>query len=335
MIRIGIIGCGHWGPNYLRNFSQLKKSQVVSCCDLSKENLDNVKRHFNSIEVTEDYGKVLKDKRIDAVVIATPAQTHYRITKDALLNYKHVLAEKPLSLKYGECKRLIELAKIKKKILMVGHTFLFNPAVRKLKQYIKRGALGKIYYLHATRTHLGLIRNDVNVNWDLVPHDISIFSYLLEETPIGVSALGGSFLRRPKQDVVFINLSYPKGIIANIHASWADSNKVREIQVIGSRARIVFDDLNNLEKVRLYKKGISVDKSYVNFGEFQLLLRDGDILSPKVVPEEPLKLQCQHFISCLLSGKRPFTDGESGAQVVKIMNAIDKSLKLGGKVIKV
>ena len=335
MIRIGIIGCGYWGPNYLRNFSQLKESRVIVCCDLLKKNLDNIKRHFNSVEVTTDYAKVLKDKRIDAIVIATPAQTHYRIAQDVLKSDKHVLVEKPLSLKYEECRKLVNLAKVKKKILMVGHTFLFNPAVRKLKQYIRRGALGKIYYLHATRTHLGLIRNDVNASWDLVPHDISIFSYLLERTPVSVSALGGSFLRRPKQDVVFVNLVYPKGIIANIHASWADSNKVREIQVIGSRARIVFDDLNNLEKIKLYKKGISVDKSFVNFGEFQLLLRDGDILSPKVDPQEPLRLQCQHFINCLKTGKRPFTDGENGAEVVKVMNAIDKSLKSSGRTVKI
>ncbi len=335
MIRIGIIGCGYWGPNYLRNFNQLKESRVIVCCDLLKTNLDKVKRHFNSIELATDYTKVLKDKRIDAVVIATPAQTHYRIAQGALKSDKHVLVEKPLSLKYEECRKLVNLAKLKKRILMVGHTFLFNPAVRKLKQYIRKGALGKIYYLHATRTHLGLIRNDVNASWDLVPHDISIFSYLLERTPISVSALGGSFLRKPKQDVVFINLVYPDGIIANIHASWADSNKVREIQVIGSRARIVFDDLNNLEKIKLYKKGISVDKSYVNFGEFQLLLRDGDILSPKVDPQEPLRLQCQHFISCLKTGKRPFTDGNNGAEVVKVMNAIDKSLKAGGRTVKI
>lgn len=334
MIRIGIIGCGYWGPNYLRNFNQLKESRAVVCCDLLKKNLDNVKRHFNPVEVTTNYTNVLKDRDIDAIVVATPAQTHYRITRDALESNKHVLVEKPLALKYTDCKKLIALAKAKKKTLMVGHTFLFNPAVKKLKQYIKKGALGRIYYLHATRTHLGLIRNDVNASWDLAPHDISIFSYLLEEMPVSVSALGGSFLRRPKQDVVFINLVYPKGIIANIHASWADSNKVREIQVIGSRARIVFDDLNNLEKVKLYKKGISVDKSYVNFGEFQLLLRDGDILSPKVDPQEPLRLQCQHFISCLRSKKRPFTDGSNGAQVVKIMNAIDKSLKLCGRIVK-
>lgn len=334
MLKIGIIGCGHWGPNYIRNFSQLKASQVVSCCDLLRQNLDSIKRHFNSIELTTDYRKMFRDKRINAVVIATPAETHYQITKDALLNNKNVLVEKPLCLKYGDCEKLIRLAKAKKKVLMVGHTFLFNPAVRKLKEYIRNGALGEIYYLHATRTHLGLVRNDVDASWDLVPHDISIFSYLLEKMPVTVSATGGSFLRKPRQDVVFINLVYPGGIIANIHASWADSNKVREIQVIGSRARIVFDDLNNLEKIKLYKKGISVDRSYVNFGEFQLLLRDGDIISPKVDPQEPLRLQCQHFIDCVRRGKTPFTDGKNGAHVVKIMNAIDKSLKSNGRMIK-
>jgi len=334
MVNIGIIGCGHWGPNYIRNFEQLKASQVSVCCDLSRKNLDNITRRFHSIKTTLDYNKMLKDKTIDAVVIATPAKTHYRIAKDALLNNKHILVEKPLCLSYGDCVKLIVLAKKKKKILMVGHTFLFNPAVKKLKEYIRKGTLGDIYYLHATRTHLGLVRSDVNASWDLVPHDISIFSYLLEKEPVSLSATGGSFLRKPRQDVVFINLTYPGGVIANIHASWADSNKVREIQVIGSRARVVFDDLNNLEKVRLYKKGISVDKSYVNFGEFQLLLRDGDILSPKVDPQEPLKLQCQHFISCVQSGKRPFTDGKNGAQVVRVMNAIDRSLKSEGRIVK-
>lgn len=334
MVRLGIIGCGHWGPNYLRIFNQIKGSEVIICCDLLKKNLDNVKEHFDAVEVTTDYTKVLKDKRINAVIIVTPAQTHYKIAKDALMNDKHILVEKPLCLKYEHCKKLINLAKAKKKILMVGHVFLFNPAIKKLKEYIKRDTLGKIYYLHATRTHLGLMRDDVNVSWDLVPHDISIFSYLLEKIPISVSALGGSFLRKPKQDVVFINLLYPGGIIANVHASWADSNKVREIQVIGSHARVVFDDLNNLEKVKLYKKGISVDKSYVDFGEFQLFLRDGDILSPKIDSKQPLRLQCQHFITCLKTGKSPITDGENGAQVVKVMEAIDKSLKLGGRIVK-
>lgn len=334
MVNIGIIGCGHWGPNYIRNFEQLKGAHVSVCCDLSRKNLDGTARRFHSIRTTLDRNKVLKDKTIDAVVIATPANTHYRIAKDALLNNKHILVEKPLCLSYGDCVKLIALAKKKKKILMVGHTFLFNPAVKKLKEYIKKGTLGDIYYLHATRTHLGLVRTDVNASWDLVPHDISIFSYLLEKEPVSLSATGGSFLRKPRQDVVFINLTYPGGIIANIHASWADSNKVREVQIIGSRARVVFDDLNNLEKVRLYKKGISVDKSFVNYGEFQLLLRDGDILSPKVDPQEPLRLQCQHFIDCVRKKKQPFTDGKSGAQVVKVMNAIDKSLKSNGRTIK-
>ena len=335
MIKIAIIGCGYWGPNYLRNFMQLKNSQVLTCCDLSRKNLDKVKNHYPALEVTTDYKKILEDKRINAVVIATPAKTHYKITKDALLHGKDVLVEKPLCLDYKECEKLQALAKKKRRILMVGHTFLFNPAVRKLKSFVKKGILGNIYYLHATRTHLGLVRNDVNASWDLVPHDISIFSYLLDAAPISVSALGGSFLRKPKQDVVFINLVYPKGIIANIHASWADSNKVREIQVIGSRARVVFDDLNNLEKVKLYKKGISVDKSYVNYGEFQLLLRDGDIISPKVDAGEPLRIQCQHFLDCLRRKKAPFTDGKNGTEVVKVMNAIDKSLKSGARMVRV
>lgn len=335
MVNVAIVGCGHWGPNYIRNFIQLKSSNMVACCDTSEESLKKVKQHFDSIEVTTDYSKILNNPQINAIVIATPAKTHYRLATQALLHGKHLLVEKPLCLKLKECLELVKLAQKKKKILMVGHTFLFNPAVRKLKAYIKAGTLGKIYYLHATRTHLGLIRNDVNVSWDLVPHDISIFSYLLGQMPVSVSALGGTFLKKKRQDVVFINLIYPNGVIANIHASWADSNKVREVQVIGSRARLVFDDLNNLEKVKLYKKGVSVDKTYTNFGEFQLLLRDGDIISPKVDSGEPLKLQCQHFVDCVSKKRKPFTSGENGADVVKVMNAIDKSLKLAGRIVKV
>jgi len=335
MIKIGIIGCGHWGPNYIRNFSQIKKSEVVVCCDLLKKNLNNLKNHFSSVEMTQDHMEVVKNRDLDAVVISTPAQTHYKIAKDALANNKHVLIEKPLTLKYEHSRRLVDLARVKKKILMVGHTFLFNPAVRKLKQYIKKGELGKVYYLHATRTHLGLIRNDVNASWDLVPHDISIFSYLLDKMPVSVSALGGSFLKQRKEDVVFINLVYPDGIIANVHASWADSNKVRETQVIGSRARVVFDDLNNLEKIKLYKKGVSVERTYPDFGEFQFMLRDGDIISPKIELSEPLKNQCLEFLNCIEKKKTPLTDGENGAEVVKVMCAVEKSLKQKGRPVKV
>ncbi|MFC1631549.1 Gfo/Idh/MocA family protein [Candidatus Omnitrophota bacterium] len=335
MIKIGIIGCGYWGPNYLRNFSSLQEAKVLICCDLLKKNLKGVRDNFSPVETTLNYRDVIKDKRIDACVIATPAKTHYKIAKQALENGKHVLVEKPLALDYRECRQLVNLAKKKKKVLMVGHTFLFNPAVRKLKDYIDKGELGEVYYLHATRTHLGLIRSDVDVNWDLVPHDVSIFSYLLQEQPVSVSAVGGSYLKKPQKDAVFINLVYHNGVIGNIHASWTDSNKVRSVQVIGSRARVVFDDLNNLEKVKLYRKGISVDKSYVNYGEFQLLLRDGDILSPKIPHQEPLKVQCQHFINCVKNGKRPFSDGENGAAVVKVINAISQSLKAGGRKVKV
>jgi predicted dehydrogenase len=240
------------------------------------------------------------------------------------------LIEKPLSLSAKEAEELVLIAEKKKKILMIGHTFLYNPAIRKMKKYIEEGKVGAIYYMHATRTHLGLVREDVSSVWDLAPHDVSIFNYLIDSMPKYVSALGGNFLQKGKEDVAFITLKYPDGVLANIHVSWADSNKVREVQVVGSKARMVFNDLDNLEKLKIFKKGIFIDKPYNDFGEFQYVLRDGDIISPKIDLLEPLKEQCKHFIGCVTKRKRPLTDGRNGLDVVRVMQAIHASLKNNG-----
>ena len=332
MIKIGLIGCGHWGPNYLRCFNKLGNSKVVICCDLKKENLNNLEEVYPDLELVTDYKDILRKDDISAVIVATPANTHYQIIKDCLNSRKDVLAEKPLTLIPDESLELIKLANEKGKLLMVGHTFLYNSGIIKLKEYIKTKELGKIYYINATRTHLGLIREDVNAILDLAPHDISIFNYLIDATPVSVSAVGACHLKKGREDVAFINLVYPDNIIASIHVSWADSNKERTIRVVGSKARVVFNDLDNLERIKLYKKGISVSEDYDDFGEFQLNLRDGDIISPKIDTKEPLKEQCLHFIECITKGKKPMTDGKNGFDVVKVTSAIEKSLNNGGKV---
>jgi predicted dehydrogenase len=334
MIRIGIIGCGYWGINYVRVFSELPEVTVSRVCDTSDERLLKMHRKFPYVFPTKLMDELLADEEVDAVVVATNASTHYDITKACLLNNKHVLVEKPLTTSIEEGEKLVSLAEERKLKLMVGHTFLYNPAVRKIKEYLTDDDIGSIYYLKATRTHLGLIRQDVNAIWDLAPHDISIFSFLLNVQPLWVSAIGGSFLNgRP--DVGFLTLGYPRNILGHIHVSWINSNKVREISVVGSNKRIVFNDLNSMERVRVFEKGAAITDEADSFGEFQLQLRDGDIISPRIDTSEPLKNQCNHFISCISNDCLPLSDGSSGLDVVRVMDAVNASLKQQGTPVNV
>ena len=330
MIRIALVGYGHWGPNYLRNLQFLDEAEVKYVCDKQPSVLQKVKKQYPGIQTLTDFSEILRDSEVDAIILATPASTHYELVKKSLEAGKHTLVEKPLALSVKEAEELVERSERQKRILMVGHTFLYNPAVRKMKDYVDKGTLGKIYYLQAVRTHLGLIKNDVSAVWDLAPHDVSIFSYLLGKEPKKVSAVGTSHLKENLQDVAFVNLFYDQGVIGNIHISWVDSNKLRQVAVIGSKARVLFDDLNPLERLRIFEKGVSLDKPYDTFGEFQLLLRDGDIVSPKVEPEEPLRNVCLEFIQSIQTGRKPLTDGLNGLAVVRAMCGIQKSLEQEG-----
>ncbi len=329
-IRIAVVGVGHWGSNYLRVLHFMEGIEVVAACDRETKPLARLEKQYPKLRTVKTFSEILRDQEIDAVIIATPASTHYEFVKKSLEAKKHTLVEKPLALRVKECKALIELARRSKKTLMVGHTFLYNPALRKMKEYIDKGAVGKVYYLQAVRTHLGLIRNDVSAVWDLAPHDVSIFSYLLGKEPKKVSAVGVAHLKKKFQDVAFVSLFYDHNVIGNIHISWVDSNKLRQVAVIGSKARILFDDLNPLERVRVFEKGVSIDKPYKSFGEFQLLLRDGDIISPKIEPEEPLQNVCLEFIDSIRTGKKPLADGRNGLQVVQAISAIQKSIEQDG-----
>lgn len=331
MIKIGIIGLGHWGPNYIRCFNKLHEAIVVKGCDIKEENLTHIKALYPSINLTTDYRDILKDENIHAIIVATPASTHYKIVKECLEYGKDVLAEKPLTLIPEESLALAEFSAKSNRILMVGHTFLYNPGILKLKEYIKNGELGKIYYMNATRTHLGLIREDVNAIWDLAPHDVSIFNFLTDKMPISINAIGACHLKEGREDVAFINLIYPDNIIASIHVSWADSNKERTIRVVGSNARATFNDLDNLEMIKLYKKGIAVSEKYDDFGGFQLNLRDGDIISPKLTLYEPLSQMCSHFFNSLKHRTAPLTDGYFGYNVVKIMKTIEDAILENGR----
>jgi predicted dehydrogenase len=333
---IGIVGCGYWGINYVRVFEELAESRVVGVCDPNEERLSRVRQRFPTVATYADLNALLEDPGIEAVVVATPSATHYALAHQCLSSGRHVLVEKPFVMDIAQGETLITLAQQSQQTLMVGHTFLYNPSVRKMREYIAAGDCGDVYYLHATRTNLGPIRKDANALWDLIPHDLSIFSYLLGSRPIWVSAVATKLLRNNREDVGFVTLAYPNGILGQVHVSWADPDKVREVVLVGSKKRIVFNDLNTTESIRIFEKGISPSETDVDsFGEFRLLIRDGDIISPRVEASEPLKNQCAHFLECAVTGAKPLSDGENGLEVVRTLVAIDESVRRNGAPVEV
>lgn len=330
-IGIGIVGCGYWGINYVRVFDELPNARVLGTCDVSAERLERVRQRFPWVRTGAGLEDLLRDDRIDAIVVATPLASHYQITQQCLGAGRHVLVEKPFVAGLAQGQALIDLAARMSRTLMVGHTFLYNPGIHKMKDCLRGDGCGEIYYLHATRTNLGPIRHDANVLWDLAPHDISIFNYLLERQPAWVTAVGMKSLHNSREDVGFVTLAYPNGILAHIHVSWIDPDKVREVVVVGSKQRIVFNDLNNLERIRIFEKGVApVHTDVDGFGEFQLLIRDGDIVSPKIEASEPLKNQCAHFLDCIEQGLAPLSDGHNGLDVVRVLVAMDESMRQNG-----
>lgn len=330
-VGIAIVGCGYWGINYVRVFKELTRATVVVVCDQKTERLHEIQCRFPDVQVTTDVDSAFKMDGVDAAVVCTPATTHYDLTRRCLSAGKHVLIEKPITITVDEADRLTQLANTNGLTLMVGHTFLYNPAITKVKEYIQRGDVGRLYYLYSRRTNMGPIRHDVNALWDLAPHDISIFNYLLDSTPEWISAVGAKVLRNGLEDVGFISLGYPGDIVAHIHVSWTDAYKVREVVAVGSEKRIVFNEFNPLERVRVFDKGVSViEPEAATYGEYQLRMRDGDILSPRIDASEPLKNQCSHFLDCINTGRRPLTDGWMGREVIRVMRAIDRSVDSRG-----
>ena len=331
VLRVALVGYGYWGPNYARVFNELPDAELAAICDADSAKLKRAQSRHSRVLVCSDVREVLGNHSIDAVVVSTPAATHYELAKAFLEGGRHVLLEKPMALKVSECEELAEWAERSGLTLMVGHTFLYNHGIRKMKECIQSPDFGRMYYLHATRTNLGPIRQDVNAVWDLAPHDVSIFHYLLDRQPRWASATGSRVLQSGREDLCFITFGYADGIIANIHVSWADPNKVRQVVAVGSGRRVVFDDLNPLERVRIFEKGVAVEAPLPEtFGEFKLSVRDGDILSPKVEPGEPLKDQCSDFVASVLSRRRPLSDAASGVHVTRALVAVEASLRENG-----
>jgi len=327
---IAIIGCGYWGMNYVRIFNELLGSQVRAVCDQKAERLQEVRRRFPNVYFTTEIEEIVSHPGADAVVVCTEATAHYDITRRLLLAGKHVLVEKPLTTRSTDAEDLIELADSRSATLMVGHTFVFNAGIRKVKEYVKDGN-GRVYYLYARRTNLGPIRRDVDALWDLAPHDIAIFNHLLDESPAWVSAVGGKVLGNCRHDVGFISLGYPDNVLGHVHVSWADPDKAREVVVVKNDKRIVFDDLNGVEQVRVCEKGvIPLDQEPLNYGELRFQIREGDIISPRIEPVEPLKDQCRHFLECVRANKRPISSGLEGLGVVRVLEAVNRSIECKG-----
>lgn len=333
-VRVGVIGFGQWGPNHVRSFSAIDNCEVVRVCDTTEARLALARRQFRGLETTNDPTTITLAPDIDAVVVATPVQTHFALVKQALEAGKDVLCEKPLAAGVAECRLLCELAAAKNRVLMVGHVFLYNPSVQHLKIDLDRGELGRIYYMDATRTNLGPVRRDVGAIHDLASHDISIFNFLLGAAPSAVSAAAGSFLQEHVEDIAFLTLNYPRGVVCHVHTSWLNPRKVRQLTIVGDHKMAVWDDMNNLEPIRYYDKGVTADH-YSSFGEFQMILRDGAITIPKVKLFEPLLRQDEEFVACLRSRRTPAASGEFGLAVVHVLEAAQESLRQNGRSVNI
>lgn len=328
MIKIGVIGCGYWGPNLIRNFSQVEGVEVTYVCDLDEGKLNRIKKNYPAVKTTTNYSDILKDEEIKGVCVATPLETHYGIAKEALSHGKGVLVEKPFTENSKEAEELIGIADKNKLVLMVDHIFTYAGAVRKIKELIDKGELGKLYYFDSERINLGLIRKDANVIWDLATHDIAIIDYLFSQKPINVSALGSSHVQNIKEEMAHITIKHEGDFMSHIHVSWLSPVKIRKILVGGDRKMVLYNDVEPTEKIKIYDKGIDIKPAEVT--PFAPLYRGGDIVIPNLDQTEALKRLAEHFVDCLKTGKKPLTDGEAGLRVIKILEATQKSLDLDG-----
>ena len=331
MTSIAVIGCGAWGPNHIRVFTELPGARVAAAVDVAEEPLARVRQLNPDVRCERDYRSVLADEEIDAVVVATPTLAHHELVREALLAGKHVLCEKPLCARPVDADELVRLAEEMGRVLMVGHVFLFNGGIVKVKELIDAGELGAILYLSASRTNLGPIRRDVNAAFDLASHDIAIFNWLLDAQPQLVSAFGGAFLQPGIEDVTFVSMRYPGGVVASMRSSWLDPKKVRQLTVVGTRRMLTWDDLEISTPIAVYDKGASANGKYSDFDEFlHLSMWDGDVRLPKIQLGESLKLQASMFLEYLASGRVERSDGAFGAGVVRVLDAIQQSLQADG-----
>jgi predicted dehydrogenase len=326
------VGLGYWGPNVLRCFAQQAECDIVCCCDSDEERLAALRRAYPQIALTTSYADVLRRPDIQAVVLTTPAGTHHRLALAALEAGKDVFVEKPLATLLDEGEALVKAAERGGRILFVGHLLIYHPGVAYLRGCLDRGDLGDVLYLYASRVNLGQVRFEESALWSLAPHDISMILHLLGEDPVEVLAAGQSYLREGVEDVVFVTLRFPGRTLAHIHVSWLDPHKVRKLTVVGSRTMAVFDDMEAAEKIRLYDKGVDPRGAGNPPGDF-LAVRSGDIRIPKISSQEPLAVECRHFLECVRTRRQPITDGRNGLRVLRVLDAAQASLRGGGRAV--
>jgi predicted dehydrogenase len=328
LVEVAVVGCGYWGPNLVRNLVENRACRRIVCCDLDSDQLERLSKRHPSLFYTTDLDEILKDSSIDAVMIATPVSTHYELATKAIRAGKHTFVEKPLTSTVEQAMELMEQADARGLTLMVGHTFEYSPPVLKIKELISQNELGTIYYISSTRVNLGLHQSDISVVWDLAPHDLSMLLFWLEETPVRVFAMGKAFVQKGIPDVAFVCMEFASGVIAHVQVSWLSPSKLRRTTIVGSSKMLIYDDTEHIEKVKLYDKGVDF-KEPQTFGEFQLSYRSGDIVSPKLDTYEPLQVEVDHFLNCVLTREAPRSDARSGIRVVRVLEAVDRSMKEG------
>ena len=330
-VTIGLIGYGYWGPNLMRNYMEHDSATPKWACDVDPERLAKAASRYPSVQTTTRFEDILGDPEVDAVVIATPISSHYPLTMQAIAAGKHVFVEKPLAMSVGQCDEMCAAADKAGLVLMVGHTFVYSPPVRAVREIIRSGELGDVYFIQCSRVNLGLHQKDVSVVWDLAPHDLSILEYWLNEAPVSVQAMGRSCINNGIPDVAFLSVRYASGVIAELQVSWLSPVKLRRTIVVGSEKMLMYDDTESVEKVKIFDQGVDY-KDPETFGEFHLSYRTGDIYAPRIENTEPLSAEVAHFIECVSTGACPITDGVAGRSVVAALEAAQRSLDEGASI---
>jgi predicted dehydrogenase len=333
-IKVGVVGCGYWGPNLIRNFRALPDCSLKMMCDLSQDRLKHLRMLYPEVKGETDFNHMINGAGLDAVVIATAVKLHYPMAKAALLAGKHTFIEKPMASSSEHCAELIEIAEKKGLTLMIGHTFLYSPAVKKIKEIVRNGDIGDIRYISARRLNLGLFQKDINVAWDLAPHDLSIILDIMGEAPLSVNCRGSAHVTPGIEDVTSMCLTFRNDRSALVHSSWLDPRKVREMTIVGSKRMIAYDDMEPLEKIRIFDARVERPPHYDTFAEFHYAYHYGDVYVPYIKQEEPLRSECQHFLDCIREGKQPVTNGRQGMELVKILEASSLSLAERGSPVR-
>jgi predicted dehydrogenase len=334
-MNLAVVGCGYWGPNLIRNFSGLADCRVKTICDSNAARLKHLQGLYPAVKTEQDFEAVVADPDLGAVVIATPMHLHFAMAKAVIEAGKHCFIEKPMAGSVKECVELCRIAKEKGVKIMVGHTFLFSSPIRKIKSIIDSGDIGEVRYMSARRLNLGLFQKKFNVIWDLAPHDVSIIAYLMGDFPGSVNCQGKANVTPGIEDVANATFHFPRGSYASIHVSWLDPRKVREMAIIGAQRMVVYDDLEQLQKVKIFDMRVERPPHYDTFAEFQYSYHWGDMYAPYIKQEEPLKVECQHFLDCILRNVNPVSDGAYGTRVVQVLEAAADSLKAGGSSVEI